>query len=83
MAKLRLCVFGDIPYGRGKHINKIPRNRGQSLENVCLCMLFFGGFFQRRRDDNKNHFFRGVGNGGRETNCPKTLFFLGSAMTIR
>ena len=27
--------------------------------------------------------FRGVGRGGREENCPKTLFFSGNAMTIK
>ena len=27
--------------------------------------------------------FRGVGRGGREENCPKTLFLLGNAMTIK
>ena len=27
--------------------------------------------------------FRGVGRGGREENCPKMLFFLGNAMTIK
>ena len=27
--------------------------------------------------------FGGVGRGGREVNCPKTLFFLGNAMTRR
>ena len=42
--------------------------------------------FQRLRDDNKNKIFavlRGVGRGGREDNCPKTLFFLGKATTIK
>ena len=40
---------------------------------------------QRRRDDNKNKIcdFEGVGVGSREGNCPKTLFFVGNATTIK
>ena len=41
---------------------------------------------QRRRDDNKNKicgFFWGVVVWGREENCPKMLFFLGNATTIK
>ena len=40
---------------------------------------------QRLRDDNKNKYalFRVAGRGGREENCPKMLFFLGNAMTMK
>ena len=40
---------------------------------------------QRERDDNKNKIWglRGVGLGDREENCPKTLFFVGNATTIK
>ena len=39
---------------------------------------------QRRRDDNKNNMFVLEGGvGGREENCPKMLFLMGTATTIK